>query len=110
MIQKLAISAFLALALCAFTATAAAEDLVFDLENRSSYVVVEFYASPSNVGNWEDDILGTDVLGSGESVEITIADARTQCKYDLRFVFDDGDVVDRAGVDLCKTGNYTLTD
>ena len=39
-----------------------------------------------------------------------IGDGREQCEYDLRFVFDDGDVVDRGGVNLCETGSYTLTD
>lgn len=100
----------LALALTAFSNPAMAEDLELTLNNRSSYVVVEFYASPSDVGDWEEDILGADVLGSDESIEITIADGRTQCAYDLRFVFDDGDVLDKGSVDLCETGSYTLTD
>lgn len=99
-----------ALALLLVAVPLAAQDLQFELNNRSSYTVMEFYASPSDVGEWEDDILGADVLGAGDSMGITIADARTQCEYDLRFVFDDGDVVERGGVDLCETGSYTLTD
>lgn len=98
------------LVLMAVSAPAFADDLQLTLSNQSSFVVVEFYASPSDVGDWEEDILGTDVLGSDESVRITIADGRTQCNYDLRFVFDDGDVVERGGVDLCETETYTLTD
>ncbi len=100
----------LAFAISAFSSAALAEDLSLTLNNRSSFVVVEFYASPSDVGDWEEDILGADVLGSGESIEINIADGRTQCAYDLRFVFDDGDVLDKPAVDLCDTGSYTLTD
>ena len=46
------------------------------LDNRSSYDIYEFYASPSDVGDWEDDILGSDILASGQSVRVTIADAR----------------------------------
>ncbi|WP_395792198.1 hypothetical protein [Aquimonas sp.] len=98
------------LALALVSASAKAEDLTFTLTNNSSFVVVEFYASPSDVGEWEEDILGTGVLGSGEYSQITIGDGREQCEYDLRFVFDDGDVVDRGGVNLCETGSYTLTD
>ena len=88
----------------------ATEDLIFTLHNESSYVVVEVYASPNDVEDWEEDILGQDVLGSEESVRITIADAREQCEYDLRFVFEDGDVLERPSVDLCETNSYTLTD
>ena len=79
------------------------------LKNSSSYVVTEFYASPSDVDSWEEDILGADVMGSGEALNITIADGRTQCEYDLRIVFDDGDVLEDT-TDLCETGSYTITD
>jgi hypothetical protein len=99
-----------ALVLFVMATPLAAQDLVFELNNRSSYTVMEFYASPNDVGDWEQDILGEDVLPAGDSMRITIADARSQCEYDLRFVFDDGDVVERGSVDLCQTGSYTLTD
>lgn len=89
---------------------ALAEDLEFSLINRSGATLNEFYASPSDVGDWEDDILGVDVLADGETARITIADGRTQCEYDLRFVWTDGDVVEDTGVNLCETGRYTLTD
>lgn len=98
------------LAALIFSAPAVAEDLVFKLKNKSSYDVTEFYASPANVGDWEEDILGQDILSSGDSLQITIGDGRSQCEYDLRFVFEDGEVVERANVDLCETGSYTLTD
>jgi hypothetical protein len=104
------LSISLAIALAAFSAPAMAEDLTFTLNNKSSYNIMEFYASPHDVAEWEDDILGQDILESRDSVDVTIADARTQCEYDLRFVFEDGDVVERGGVNLCDTGSYTLTD
>lgn len=100
---------FAAAALLLAGSPALAEDLVFTLHNQSSSVVTEFYASPSDVGNWEQDILGVDVLGSGEAVQITIADGRSQCDYDLRLVFDDGDIHEDMA-DLCDTGSYTVQD
>jgi hypothetical protein len=107
--RHLAFSAATAALLLGGTSLAAAEDLVFMLDNRSSYDVYEFYASPTNVDNWEDDILGADILPSGEAVRITIADGRDACAYDLRIVFEDGDVLEDA-TDLCETGSYTVTD
>lgn len=93
-----------------FAAPAAAEDLIFMLDNQSSADATEFYASPVGVSSWEEDILGTDVLPSGEAIRITIGDGRDVCEYDLRIVFADGDVVEDAAVDLCDTGSYTLQD
>lgn len=89
---------------------AAAEDLVFMLDNQSSSAVAEFYASPTNVEDWEDDILGTDTLASGAATRVTIADGRSQCVYDLKFVFKDGSDLEEDEIDLCDTGSYTITD
>lgn len=100
-------AALAASALAFLAAPAQAEDLSFQLNNRSGYDLYEFYASPTNVSSWEDDILGADILPSGESVEIIIADGRTQCDYDLRMVFVDGDVLEDT-VNLCDTGSYTI--
>jgi hypothetical protein len=103
------LGAALAAAMLAPVSSALAQDLVFMLDNQSSYDIYEFYASPSDVGDWEDDILGRDVLPSGQAVRITIADARTQCEYDVLVVFEDGDELTDT-VDLCETGSYTVTD
>ena len=93
-----------------FVSSAAfADDLVFMFDNSSSYSVIELYASPSNVGNWEEDVLGRDILAPGEAARVTIADGRRTCEYDLRIVFEDGDAIEDT-TDLCETGSYTVED
>lgn len=86
---------------------ATAEDLEFVLINSSEYTLVEFYTSPADVGSWEEDVLGNDVLGSGYSLNITVADGRTQCIYDMLMIFEDGDRLEDQ-VDLCEMGSYTI--
>lgn len=103
------LGAALAVAMFAPMPSALAEDLVFMLDNQSSYDIYEFYASPRNVGDWEDDILGQGILSAGEAARITIMDGRTQCEYDLLVVFEDDDEM-MDTVDLCETGSYTVTD
>jgi hypothetical protein len=100
-------AAVLASAISLVPISAYAEDLVFMLTNNTGVDLVEFYASPSDVGSWEETILGADVLASGESIRITIADGRAQCDYDLRMTFDDGDELEDT-TDLCETGSYTI--
>ncbi len=97
----------MSVAICALALPAAAEDLEFDLNNHSGGALTEFYASPHNVNNWEEDILGQDVLMDGESTRITIADGRSQCDYDLKMVFKDGTDMNDS-VNLCDTGSYTI--
>ncbi|MGF7006916.1 hypothetical protein [Aminobacter sp. BE322] len=100
------------LSLLVVPANAQTEDLVFTLTNGTSSVLTEFYVSPVGVGNWEDDILDVDMLAPGESVEITIADGRSVCDYDMRFEFDADSDLDTTEdtQDLCQLGEYIVRD
>jgi hypothetical protein len=91
-------------------APAYADDLVFMLDNKSSTPVNEFYASAVDVNNWEEDILGQDILESGNFARITIKDGRGVCNYDLKIVFSDGEELEERAINLCETGSYTVTD
>ena len=84
-----------------------AEDLVFTLNNFSALGLVEFYTSPADTNDWEEDILGEDVLPPGASGDVTIADGRTQCVYDLQFVMSDGQELEDT-VNMCELASYTL--
>lgn len=96
----------------AFSGAAAADDLTFKLINKTKGVLTHFYTSPVGVSDWEEDVFGDDVLGSGESVEITIADGRRSCKYDMKFTFDEESGLEEMTdtQDLCEMGTYTITD
>lgn len=94
-----------AVVLCA--APVAAQDIAFVLNNQSGVDLVEFYASPTSVDTWEEDILGADILEAGTSVDVSIEGDRG-CDYDLKFVFADGDEMTDS-TDLCDAGEYILT-
>ncbi|PWW01778.1 hypothetical protein DFR52_102442 [Hoeflea marina] len=89
------------------SAAVQAEDLTFTLSNNTSAVLERFYSSPVGTENWEEDVFGEQVLNPGESIDITIADGRTVCDYDMRFEFDD-DTVTEGQQNLCELGTYTL--
>ena len=100
-------AAALTAAAWAFAAPALAQDMMFTLSNTTGHTLVEFYASPITADDWEEDILGADVLGSGDSVDVLIADGRANCDYDFLMVFDDGDAIEDQ-VNICELGSYTL--
>lgn len=85
-----------------------AEDLTFSLVNETNLDLVRFYTSPSDADDWEEDVFGDSVLTGGSAVDITIADGREQCTYDMRFEMEDGQVLEDS-TDLCELGSYTLT-
>ncbi|MEZ5750783.1 MAG: hypothetical protein R3D60_02070 [Paracoccaceae bacterium] len=101
-------STALASAVAFFAVPAFAGDVSFTLNNATTVDLMEFYASPSSVDDWEEDILGENILAAGASVEVVIADDRG-CEYDIKAVFADGDeVVDQ--IDICTAGEYTISE
>ena len=108
-LQKFAVAIVLSLPVASLTVEtvlAQQQDLVFTLVNKTDATLSEFYASPTGVDNWEEDILGQDVLNVGDSGTITIADGRETCIYDIKGVFTDGDSAEQYKVNLCETETY----
>lgn len=85
-----------------FSTIAYAEDVQFQLVNKSEFTIDEFYASPSNTDDWGSDILGQDVLEGGQSGTVTIADGSDQCEYDLKAVDEDGEEHEMEGLNICE--------
>jgi hypothetical protein len=112
MFKQLTVAGFMAAA--AFTAMAAApataqEDRHVKIINTTQTTMREFYASNVNRTNWEEDILGQDVLPPGQSVTINIDDGSGMCLYDFKAVFTDGDVVIRNRINVCQISEYRYT-
>ncbi|WP_161762659.1 coproporphyrinogen III oxidase [Rhodobacter amnigenus] len=100
----LGLSALLALATAL---PAAALDRRVEIINNTGFTIVEFYGSNTGSDSWEEDILGTDVLPSGSSVVIDFDDRSGYCKFDFRAVFEDGDVLEKGGVNICEIATFT---
>ena len=86
---------------------AAALDRRVTIINNTGFTIVEFYGSNTGSNSWEEDILGQDVLPSGNSVVINFDDASGYCKFDFRAVFEDGDVLEKGGVNICEISTFT---
>ncbi|SIQ08006.1 hypothetical protein SAMN05880582_101649 [Rhizobium sp. RU20A] len=104
-------AAALAAAFITSMTAAKAEDLVFKIVNNTPGTLERFYSSPVGVDDWEEDIFGDKVVAPGETMEITIADGRSVCKYDMRFEFtEDSKIEDlEDSQDLCELGTYTIS-
>lgn len=103
---------FAPLALAAALAfTSAAPALSLDrrvtIINNTGFTIVRFFGSNTGSGSWEEDILGEDVLPSGSSVVINFDDSTGYCMFDFRAEFEDGDVLERGGVNVCEIGTFT---
>ncbi len=80
----------------------------FVLVNRTGLIIAELYVSASDTNDWEEDVLGRDVLAHGESVTITFDTRAQQCLYDIKTVDEDGDESMWTEIDLCRATRVTL--
>lgn len=78
------------------------------LFNNTSHRVESFWASPSRIDKWENDIFGDKVLLPGREVNVDLSDGRPDCIYDFKFRFSDDDELIRKGINICRLGKYTL--
>ncbi|KQS72978.1 hypothetical protein ASG39_04460 [Rhizobium sp. Leaf371] len=110
MTTKASIAGALLVSVTFLSNPAQAEDLVFTLKNGTQSVLTRFYTSPVGVSDWEGDVFGEQVLSPGETIELTIADGRDVCDYDLRFEFEEGSdlATTEDKQNLCEMGSYTI--
>ena len=108
-IKLLSAAAALAFALVGTSASAQTGPLDFTLNNNTDGVVVQIFIPVPSTNEWEEDILGSDVVGSGDSAHITIDDGLEDCEYDIKVVYDDStpDLI-VMGVDFCAVNGETL--
>ena len=93
--------------LISISAPASALDRRVTIVNETGYTIVQFYGSNTGTNDWQEDILGQDVLASGSSVVINFNDASGYCKFDFKAVFEDGDELVRENVNVCEVSSFT---
>ncbi|GKY88069.1 hypothetical protein [Sinisalibacter aestuarii] len=105
------VRAVLAIALVIFGLAGAASadnlDRRVRIVNNTGYTIIHFYGSHTDANSWQEDILGNSVLPSGNSVTVNFDDGTGYCIFDLRAEFDDGDVLEKFGVNVCEIGTFT---
>lgn len=86
------------------------EDRRVKVINETSYTIIAFHGSNAGQDSWEEDILGDEVLRPGKSIMINFDDGSGYCKFDFLVRFEDGDQIEKRGIDVCKTSIYRLTE
>ena len=81
----------------------------FTLVNKTGYILSELYVSPAAAQDWEYYVLGKDVLGDGEALDISFNRTVKTCKWDLKVVYEDDDSsAVWSGIDLCTVSRITI--
>lgn len=78
--------------------------------NNTSQTMVQFFASNTGTNSWEEDLLGSGVLPSGEQIDANIDDGTGYCRYDMKAVFEDGSEQIIPRVNVCEVGRAVFND
>lgn len=80
-----------------------ADEVRFDLDNRSAQSVVGLYATPKGTEPSQTNLLSAGALAAATIGPVTLGEVDSVCVYDLVIEFADGSRLDRPDVDLCHT-------
>jgi hypothetical protein len=104
--HKLLAAALLA---AAFATPAQAGQQDFVILNKTGYPIEEVYVSASSKDEWEEDVLGRDILPAGERTKISFSSDENACLWDLKVVYEDGEAAEWQGVNLCEISVVALS-
>ncbi len=77
------------------------------VHNQTGLTMVGLQASSGS--GWTGDLLGSSGLGAGRSVVVAIDDGTGACRYSLRARFDNGETLERGGINSCQIADYYFT-
>ena len=64
--------------------------------------MLHLYARGEGLSDWQEDILGDQVVEPGRSVRVNLDIGPNHCRFDIKMEFIDGDDVNVPRFDACK--------
>ncbi len=84
-----------------FGASALAEDYYVEITNKTGFTIYYMYVSPAESTDWEEDLLGEDVLMNGTKRRVNL-NGYSSPVFDIKLVDEDGDSYTFWKVDVSK--------
>lgn len=101
------LSTAIGLAFVALPYAAHADHMKVRIHNDTGVSLYGFTSTNSGAKNWGSDVLGNSTLPSGSSMVLNFDNAKGYCLFDFKAVFEDGDVLERGGVNVCEITDFT---
>lgn len=80
----------------------------FTVVNKTGVIIDKLFVSPSEKDDWQEDILGKDVLADGESLEIKFHPKEKIEKWDLKIEDSKGNSIEWTDLKLTEISKVTL--
>lgn len=102
----------LALTACVETTTttysSGAQNRNVTVINNTGQDIIRFYGSNAGTSSWEEDILGSDILPRGRSVNINFDDGTGHCNFDFKAELASGATRETYGINVCQVSSVTI--
>jgi hypothetical protein len=76
--------------------------------NKTGVVINKLFVAPHDSDDWEEDILGKDTLGDGETLEIKFNRSEKAAMWDLRIEDTKGNAIEWENLNLLEISKITL--
>jgi len=81
----------------------------FTLINKTGYELKELYVGPTASEDWGPDIMGDNVIGNGQSVNVRFSPRAKTCQWDLKVVYSvDNTSAVWKNINLCDVDRITI--
>lgn len=84
-------------------------DQTFVLRNNTGQTIMRAYVSPVTSNNWEEDVLGRDVLPDRQTLRINFDRGESECNWDIKVELADGSSREQRGMNLCRLAEVEVT-
>lgn len=82
----------------------------FVMRNNTGQTITHVYVSPITSNNWEEDVLGSNVLPDRQTLRINFDGSEDQCNWDIKVNLADGTSREQRNVNLCRVAEVEVTD
>ena len=96
--MMMTLSSLILLLLTAIPAQAQ-QDYYVDITNQTGFAIFYMYVSPADAKDWEEDVLGNEVLMHGDTKRVNLYNYFSPI-FDIRLVDEDGDTYTFWNVDV----------
>jgi hypothetical protein len=82
----------------------------FVMRNNTGQTIMRVFVSPITSNNWEEDVLGSNVLPDRQTLRINFNGSEDQCNWDIKVDLADGTSREQRNVNLCRTAEVEVSD
>jgi len=78
--------------------------------NDTTTDILRLYGSNVGADDWQEDVLGEEILAAGNRVRVNWDDGTCYCTFDFKAVYRDGTTSIKKGVNVCTIESFRFYD